>query len=262
MLHPFDLPEQFMQSNGQPQATAVALRHYYNNIIGPFEDAYRKNMAREQQQRALQQGRAQGGMPMPGGGPPRPSMGPMSGTFPPVGTLPAMNGNSGSGMMVQPTAGNALQPTDTPLGGISGMQFAGSQGLPQAPQGSQLPVGGMNGTPDMRGLGSMDMTNLDGINLPMTASGSTGPVEIVEADGRKRKVEDLEDLNMKRARQKIGNANQNFLLESDSDDCFALFTGDSSDPRNVRQTGFPFVFAQTHSFIRLCRREQMVKTLP
>ena len=206
MLPQFDLPDQFLQANGQPQSTAVALRHYYNNIIGPFEDAYRKNMAREQQQRALQQGRAQGGMPISGGGPPRSSMGPMSGTFPPVGTLPAMNGNTGSGMMGQHTAGNALQPTDTPLGGISGMQLPGSQGIVQTPQSSQLPMNGMGGAPDMRALGSMDATGLDGMNSPLTAFGSHGTMSEVEVDGRKRKVEELDDPNSKRVRQKIGKA--------------------------------------------------------
>ncbi|KAI0094715.1 hypothetical protein BDY19DRAFT_914190 [Irpex rosettiformis] len=197
LLPQFDLPDQFMQLNGQPQSTAAALRHYYTNIIGPFEDAYRKNMVREQQQRALQQGRTQGGMPIPGSAQPRSSIGPMSGTFPPH------------------TAGNALQPTDAPLGGINGMQFPPSQGLTQTPQG-QLPIASMGGTPDIRALGSMDATTLDGVNLPLTASGSNGTMSEVEVDGRKRKVEELDDPNTKRVRQKIG---------------------DSSDPRNALQTG-------------------------
>ncbi|KAI0704912.1 hypothetical protein BC835DRAFT_1315745 [Cytidiella melzeri] len=208
LLPHFDLPEQFMQPNGKAQATAAALRHYYNAIIGPFEDLYRKDGPAREQQRALQQSRIPGGMPMPGVSQPRTNMPGMSGPIPPVGTLPAMGGNTSSGMMGQPTAGSALQPTDISLGG---MQF--SQGLAQSSQGPLMPV---NSAPDSRALGSMDATGTEGISIPMATSGSSGSVSESEADGRKRKVEELEERNGKRARQKIG---------------------DNSDPRNVCQPG-------------------------
>jgi SWI/SNF chromatin-remodeling complex subunit SWI1 len=202
LLSHLDLPEQYMQPNGQPQPTALTLRYYYNNIIGPFEEAYRKNMAREQQ-RALQN-RAQGAMPMASGGQPRPGMGPVSGTFPPVGTLPAMSGSSSPGMMGQPTMGNALQPTDASLGGINGMPFPPSQALNQTPQGAQLSVNGMTGTPDIRALGSLDASMPDGVSMPMPGPVMNGSVPELEGDGRKRKVEELEEVNGKRARQKLG----------------------------------------------------------
>ncbi|KAI0348643.1 hypothetical protein BDW22DRAFT_1404472 [Trametopsis cervina] len=215
VLPHFDLPEQFLQSNGAAQSTAAALRHYYNSIIGPFEEAYRKNM-REQQQRALQQGRPQGGVPMSAGVPSRSGPNPMTGTFPPVGTLPAMNGNSSSGMLGQATAGNALQPTDTSLGGMNGVPFAASQGLAQTPHGSQLPTNGMSVAPDVRSLGPMDIPSQDGSSIAVTASGSNSSVPELEGDGRKRKVDELEDASGKRVRQRIG---------------------ENSDPRNPGQPG-------------------------
>lgn len=199
LLPHLDLPDQFMQPNGQPQATAAALRHYYNNIIGPFEEAYRKNMAREQQQRA-HQGRAQGGMPMAGGGQGRPAMSGIAGTFPPVGTLPAMNGSNNSGMMAQTAAANALQPPDaSSLGGINGVQSFGSQALPQTQQISQLPPNGINGALDARSLGSMD-----GTGIALSTTDSNGSVTDLDGDGRKRKMDEGEEPGSKRARQRTG----------------------------------------------------------
>lgn len=92
ILSHFDLPEQFMHSNAQPQPTALALQQYYSLLLGPFEDIYRKNIARE---RAAAAARNQAGQ-MPGT-PSRPgSMSGVPGGFPLVGTSPVVDGYDGS----------------------------------------------------------------------------------------------------------------------------------------------------------------------
>lgn len=127
-------------------------------------------------------------------------MSPMPNTFPPVGTLPAMNGSTNSGMMGQPTAANALQSPDaSSLGGINGVQNFGSQALPQPQQNSQLPPNGISGLSEARSLGSMD-----GAGLALPTSDSNGSIPDLDGDGRKRKMEEAEESNNKRARQRIG----------------------------------------------------------
>lgn len=192
-----DLPEQHIQPNGQPQPTAMALQQHYNAICGPFEEAYRKNM--REQQRGMP-GRPQGGLPMPGGQ--GRTLSGMPGTFPPVGTLPAVNGVGNSGMMVQPANANSLG-HDNSLGGMNGVNLPINQSMSAA----QLPPNVMGGVQDPRTLGSMDGAALGprrSESLGIAVSNSMGDGVDVEMDGRKRKMDDMEDPTGKRARQKLG----------------------------------------------------------
>ncbi|EKM60949.1 uncharacterized protein PHACADRAFT_83217 [Phanerochaete carnosa HHB-10118-sp] len=186
LLQHLDLPDQHMSTNGQPQSTANTLQHYYMQLLGPFEEAYRKNQMRDQQR---MQGRAQPGFPMPVAAQARPpSMGGMPGTFPPVGTLPAMGGVNGLDVMGQPMGGGNLQVPDLPASGLN-MPFA--TGQVQSPQrhGSQPPI--PNGLNPMTATASMsDLNGAGSVDLDM--------------EGRKRKIEETDE--GKRARQKIGEA--------------------------------------------------------
>lgn len=185
LLQHLDLPEQHLSPNGQPQSTASTLQHYYMQLLGPFEEAYRKNQMRDQQR---MQNRAQPGFPMPGGGGQArpPSMGGMPGTFPPVGTLPAMSGVSGLDMMGQTMGGGNLQVPDLPAGGMNVPFATGQAQIPQR-HSSQPPIP-------------------NGLN-PMTATASlsdlNGAASVdLDLEGRKRKIEETDE--GKRARQKIG----------------------------------------------------------
>lgn len=193
VLPHLDLPEQFLGSNGQPQSTAGILQHYFVQLLGPFEEVYRKNQRGHP-------GRPQQGFPMPGAGQGRPGGMPgMPGTFPPVGTLPAVHGTNNSGMMGQPMAGN-MQVPDLPQAGMN-IPFAGQGQMQTRHAAQQLPNGmgnNMDGTP-------FNTRRPDAIGISATPSLSdlNGTVDI-DAEGRKRKMEEGDEVNGKRARQKTG----------------------------------------------------------
>lgn len=193
VLPHLDLPEQFLGSNGQPQSTAGILQHYFVQLLGPFEEVYRKNQRGHP-------GRPQQGFPMPGAGQGRPGGMPgMPGTFPPVGTLPAVHGTNNSGMMGQPMAGN-MQVPDLPQAGMN-IPFAGQGQMQTRHAAQQLPNGmgnNMDGTPF-----STRRPDAIGISATPSLSDLNGTVDI-DAEGRKRKMEEGDEVNGKRARQKTG----------------------------------------------------------
>lgn len=181
-----------MSPSGQMQSTASTLQHYYMQLLGPFEEAYRKNQMRDPQR---MQGRPQPGFPMPGGAQGRPpSMGGMPGTFPPVGSLPATNGVNGLDMMGQPMGGGNLQVPDLPAGGLN-VPFATGQAQISQRHGSQPPI--PNGLHPMTATASMsDLNGAGSVDLDM--------------EGRKRKIEETDE--GKRARQKLGTPTSCCLL--------------------------------------------------
>lgn len=171
------------------------MQHYYIRILGPFEEMYRKSARQPQGM----QGRPQAGFPMPGAGQGNPAaMNGIPGTFPPVGSLPAMNGHNDLGMMVQPINGGNIQVPDMSAGGVS-VPFAGQPQLPTRQQPPNGLMSGLNGTNGISATGSMSE-----LNVP-------GPGD-VDADARKRKMEDSEELNGKRARQKTGETHRSLSL--------------------------------------------------
>ncbi|KAJ3529358.1 hypothetical protein NM688_g7866 [Phlebia brevispora] len=191
LLSHFDLPEQFTQPNGQQQPTALALQQYYNVLLGPFEEIYRKNMVRERAAAAARNQAAQ----MPGSQSRPASMGGMPGTFPPVGTLPAISGHNGLGMMGQPVGGGPVQSTDPSFGGMNAVPFSG----PQGPSISQHQMA--NNMNNVQGL--PDMGALNGI-APSTSQTSdmNGSSSEQDVEGRKRKLEEADE--GKRAKHKSG----------------------------------------------------------
>ncbi len=81
VAHLLELPEQIQQQNGQVQSIAPVLNQHYNLLIGPFEEAYRRNV-RDQQQRSALAARGQPGMPLSTQGRPEGIPG-MPGSVPP-----------------------------------------------------------------------------------------------------------------------------------------------------------------------------------
>lgn len=205
ILPPLDLPEQFMHSSGQPQSTAATLQHYFLQLLGPFEEVYLRKGGRDAQR--MQAARPQQGFPMSAPVQGRSgSMSGMPGTFPPVGTLPAVNGNSNSARVGQQMGGaGSLQVPDMPAQGMNNLPFANGQ--------PQLPMrNGAQQMPNGLGGGSLDgapfnMRRPDANSISATPSLSdlngAAPVD-ADTDGRKRKMEDGEEPNGKRARQKTG----------------------------------------------------------
>ena len=194
LLPHFDLPEQFIQPTGQPQSTANVLQHYYVQLLGPFEEAYRKSARGPQ-------GRPQPSFPMPGAGQGRPgSVGGMPGTFPPVGTLPAVNGINDSGMVEQPMGSGTLQVQDLSQGGMN-VPFTGQSQIPTRHGPPQLPNGLSN---NLDGAAfNMRRPDANGISATSSMSELNGPTDM-DADVRKRKMEEGDEANGKRARQKTG----------------------------------------------------------
>ena len=123
----------------------------------------------------------------------------MSGTFPPVGTLPAVNGTNDSGMMGQPMTGN-MQVPDLPPTGMN-VPFAGQNQIQTRHGAQQLPNGmgnNMDGIPF-----NMRRPDANGISATPSLSDINGAVDM-DAEGRKRKMEESDEVNGKRARQKTG----------------------------------------------------------
>ena len=197
ILRQLDLPDQFPEPQSH-QAVAPVLARYYMLIVGPFEEAYRKNLREQQMRAAAQQGgqqmpgNAQGGMPdgMAGAS----NMGAMPGTDAGMNMSsmgPSMA--SGSSQMLDTAAPNQISPTN-------------ASHTPQLAQHS--PVAALNGASGMSASSSLPQH--------MTRSTSSlGPNAIVgqelngvdadqDANGRKRKLGEAEESDLKRVRQKTG----------------------------------------------------------
>ncbi|KAI0335418.1 hypothetical protein GY45DRAFT_1431031 [Cubamyces sp. BRFM 1775] len=204
----FDLPESIPPPNnvGEPQTIASVVERYYSAILGPFEDAYRKNVMEQQSQRAALAAR------MPG-----PQQGPMNSPVRPGGGMPGMPGQgslpglsaAGMNMMSQPNAG---QPMD---GGALPGQFHPAQAFaapfqhpvnPMVPGGAMPANGGGPLPPQMNGNG-MQMPKMPPGGFPAmpgpVPNGAPGDVEH-ELDSRKRKMQEASESEAKRARQKTG----------------------------------------------------------
>lgn len=165
-------------------------------LLGPFEEAYRKSTREPQRMQA----RPQGGFPIPGPGQGRSGI---PGTFPPVGSLPAFTGYNDSGIMAQPMGGNNLQGPDIPSSGMNVPFPNGQTQLPQRPGPQQMP----NGLGNNMDAASFNMSRPGTNGVPMAPSiqelNAPGSLDL-DADGRKRKMEDGDEANGKRARQKTG----------------------------------------------------------
>ncbi|CAL1696053.1 unnamed protein product [Somion occarium] len=173
-----DLPEQLMHPSGHQQSITQTLQNVYNMMIGPFEEAYRKNMVREQQQRAAMMARAQSsGMPMLGQG--RPDG--MPAFPPPMNALQrtGSNPNLSLGGVGMPMAGPSSQP-DT-LNNVGTGQFP--------PRADPMASAGLSGTAAFP-------------NFPGSVSATGSDFDSQDPDGRKRKMRESEEADSKRARQK------------------------------------------------------------
>ena len=192
LLPHFDLPEQYIQANGQPQMTHLVLQQYYTVLLAPFEEAWKKNMARSlqaarNQQQASQLAGAQGRQ--------------VQGNFPAVGSLPAMQGQNGLGMMGQPGGGSPAQPADPSFGAMNGMQFSNSQG-PSMPQ-HQMQQN-INGAQELA-----EMARLNGLAPSTSQSSDLNGAATEQEEGRKRKLEEADD--GKRAKHKSGGTISSFV---------------------------------------------------
>ncbi|EIW64780.1 uncharacterized protein TRAVEDRAFT_33530 [Trametes versicolor FP-101664 SS1] len=197
VLQQFDLPDAIPSPNNpvEPQPTAPIIERYYTALLGPFEEAYRKNMM-EQSQRAALAGRMPGGQPG--------QMNPQARQ----GGMPGMSGQNGlpnggaPGMNMMPQ-GNIGQSMDGPLPG----QFHPTQAMPlpfQPPNpmalGGGMPANGAS-HPAMNGnMGKM----LPG-GFPAMPGGQNGNVELEhDMESRKRKMQEAVESDAKRVRQKTG----------------------------------------------------------
>ncbi|OCH96516.1 hypothetical protein OBBRIDRAFT_765320 [Obba rivulosa] len=212
LLPHLDLPEQLPNPhpNGQ-HSTAAVLAQYYKVLIGPFEEAYRKNY----DPRATMAGRPPSGpqgMPM-AGSPQRPgSMSGMPGAFPPNGAIPGPMGSTPSMMGMGPTPSQSLDPLAASASG----SFT-TPNLSHTPQIPQHAMGnGSHITPDARqGMQSTLSESLLGgpsISRSQSVGGYPFPPAASDAsldgdqdsESRKRKMRVSEEQDSKRARQKTG----------------------------------------------------------
>lgn len=178
LLPQFGLPEttSVPRQDGQQaiQPVARVLQHYYQAILGSFEELYRKNVM--DQQRKASQLRSTPG----------------AGFDIPQGLSSSQQPDSGMGMMGQP---------QSPL--VSSTSFA-LQPLPPSPH-LQQP----SATPNMPN-NSLNMNGIEGSPGPSSGGypgqASTSNILDHEQDGlsNKRKLES-EEPDIKRARQKTGN---------------------------------------------------------
>lgn len=175
-------------------------------IIGPFEEAYRKNMIREQQQQQQQQQRAMMARAQSNnmGFPPQMNQLQRTGSNPNIAL--GVGGVGGVGVGGMPMAGPSTQPD--PMGNMGAGQFP-----PRTP--SQTSFNNLNGSSD-NGFGSVGadpMTPAPGlagstsfpnflasVSVPDSASGSDFDPQ--DPEGRKRKLRESEEADVKRVRQK------------------------------------------------------------
>ncbi|KAH9946784.1 hypothetical protein B0H21DRAFT_382456 [Amylocystis lapponica] len=227
MLTHLHLPEHFPvpQANGQTSVAHV-LAQYYLSLIGPFEEAYRRNLhqqqQQQQQQRALLAGRVPPGASQHTGNP----QGRPGGTSGLTGALPgqvnALPGSAGSAThldMGQPIATTSTQSLDSSLA-AQGSNHIPPQTLPQTPQPpSYRTIRGTSVTPDAR-AGQGPLAGSDPLlatpSMSQRPSSSTGNIPFPstqdmggpdpeqDSEPRKRKLTDSEESETKRARVKTG----------------------------------------------------------
>ncbi|KAH9857885.1 hypothetical protein C2E23DRAFT_718417 [Lenzites betulinus] len=197
----FDLPEVMPSPNnpGEVQSTAAIVERYYTALLGPFEEAYRKNMM-EQSQRAALAGRMSGAQQGPMS--PQVRQGGMGGM---PGQSPISNGGvPGMNMLPQGNVGPSM---DGPLPG----QFHPAQAVPmpfQPPNamalGGGLPANGAT-HPAMNGNG-MPMAKLHPGGFPsIPGPVQNGSIELEhDMESRKRKMQEAVESDAKRVRQKTG----------------------------------------------------------
>nr|VWO96783.1 ARID domain-containing protein [Ganoderma boninense] len=175
-----DLPETMSSPNSiEPQLVVAILERYYTALIGPFEEAYRKNLM-EQQQRARQQGNMNQ----------RPGM---------VG-IPGQNITLPGG---NPSAVGVMPPTNHAMDG----PLHGQLHIPQMPfqPPNMMGVGGgmaTNGAnhPAMNGAPMAKLVS--GGYPPMPGVGPNGTADIEhDMENRKRKMQEAVESDAKREAQ-------------------------------------------------------------
>ncbi len=176
------LPETMSSPNSiDPQPVVAILERYYTALIGPFEEAYRKNLM-EQQQRARQQGNMNqrpGMVGIPGQNMPLPGGNPAAVAIPP--SNPALDG---------PLPGQ-LQVPQMPFQPPNMMGVGGGM----ATNGANHPA--MNGVPTAK-LASGGYPG-----MPVGAPNGTADLEH-DMENRKRKMQEAIESDAKRVRQKTG----------------------------------------------------------
>lgn len=112
-----------------------------------------------------------------------------------MGTLPAISGHNGLGMMGQPMGGGPAQSTDPSFGGINGVPFSGSQVPPMSQHQVAGSMNGIQSGPDMAALNGIVPTASQAAELNASTSEQ-------DLESRKRKLEDGEE--GKRVKHKSG----------------------------------------------------------
>ncbi|KAI1797771.1 hypothetical protein LXA43DRAFT_876851 [Ganoderma leucocontextum] len=166
----------------EPQPLVAILERYYTALLGPFEEAYRKNMM-EQQQRARQQGN--------------------------MNQRPGMVGIPGQNMSLpggNPAAVGMIPPSNPPMDS----PLSGQLQVPQMPfqppnmmgAGGGMPANGAN-HPAMNGV---PMAKLASGGYPAIPGGTPNGTADLEHDmeNRKRKMQEAVESDAKRVRQKTG----------------------------------------------------------
>ncbi|KAI0961434.1 hypothetical protein AcV7_000535 [Taiwanofungus camphoratus] len=233
ILRHLDLPEQFPipPPSGQHSVASV-LANYYMSIIGPFEEAYRRNVQQQQhmqQQRAML-GRVSAGAQQPQSGS---SSGQVNGASSMSTSFPSQGGSmQGSAAhsvnmmgMGQSHSASSVQGLESPMSAVGAGQFPSSN-IPHTPQLAQhLPHNNVNIAADSRanlGLPSASTPILGSTNVPqhqMRPQSSAGGFPFPgsgqdiggsdlehEIENRKRKMRVSEELDTKRVRQKTGSS--------------------------------------------------------
>ncbi|KAI0361749.1 hypothetical protein OH77DRAFT_1492728 [Trametes cingulata] len=200
VVQQFDLPEAMpsLHNPAELQPTAAVLERYYTVLLGPFEEAYRKNMM---EQRAAMANR------MPGG-----PQGPINPQARPGGMvgMPGQNGmpggtSSAMNMMSQASAGPILD------GSLPGQFLPAQQAVPMPfHQPNPMATGGglpTNGGPHpaMNGNG-MAIPKMQQGGFPNMPGGvPNGSMDMEhELESRKRKMQEAVESEAKRVRQKTG----------------------------------------------------------
>ncbi|GBE78317.1 hypothetical protein SCP_0112020 [Sparassis crispa] len=220
----FDLPEQFPvpQSNGQ-QSVAIVLSNYYVTILGPFEEAYRRNIMREQQQRGLMHSR------MPSGGqqhaPGSSQVRPGAPNMPPqMASISGLAGNSMNSNLMGLNQASSSQAVDSSVQSASGGQFS-TPAIPPTPRlPSHPPSTGLSGAAASLGLPSADSL-MSNPAIPQHGSQSNvsfsngldvATSALEHGIDRKRKMRESEEADAKRQKTEGPEAGPSVGLERGS----------------------------------------------
>ena len=156
---------------------ASIVERYYSAILGPFEDAYRRNVM---EQRSRMNPHMRPSMPGPG-----------QNAMPP-GAMPQANA---SRLMDGPLPGQFLPAQATPFHPPNAMSGVGAG----------MPVNGATHTA-MNGAGPVPMPKMPPGGFPaMAGTAPNGPADLEhDLETRKRKMQEAAESDPKRARQKTG----------------------------------------------------------